>query len=126
MEREKTYRIIAIIVAVLVVGFGLWYLLTEPNVHDQRDRARDVTESLDRVGTEQQRAIESTERIQSGLEQSVVVIERIEERTGNAESAVSRVADGNEAAIRIVEDSQRRVAECESIIQGIRSRAGQN
>lgn len=120
---EKTLRIIGIVCACLFVGWLLWYLLCEPDVHDQRDAARDVTESLERVGNEQQRAIESTERIRDGLERSVVVIERIEERTGNAESAVDSAASGNEEARRIVADSQRRVTECQGIIQEIRSTA---
>lgn len=123
MDENKTIKYLAYIGVFVFILALCWYMLREPDVHDQRDAARDVTESLDRAGSEQQRAIESTERIQSGLERSVVVIERIEERTGNAESAVDRAASGNEEARRIVEDSQRRVAECEGIIQEIRAGA---
>ena len=123
MEENKTFKYIAYVGVFVFICAVAWYLLREPDVHDQRDAARDVTESLGRAGSEQQRAIESAERIQSGLERSVVVIERIEERTGNAESAVDRAASGNEAARRIVKDSQQRVAECQGIIQEIRAGA---
>lgn len=126
MEDNKKVYYALVAGGVLLVLAVCWFLLREPDVHDQRDAARDVEQSLDRAGAEQQRAVESAERIQSGLERSVVVIERIEERTGNAESAVGRAASGNEAARRIVEDSQRRVAECAGIIQEIRAGAGQN
>ncbi len=123
MDENKTIKYFAYIGVFVFICAVAWYLLSEPDVHDQRDAARDVTESLDCAGSEQQRAIESAERIQSGLERSVVVIERIEERTGNAESAVDRATSGNEAARRIVEDSQRRVAECAGILQEIRAGA---
>lgn len=109
--------ICGVIVFILAV---CWFLLREPAVHDQRDAARSVTESLERAGAEQQRAAESAERIRDGLDRSVVVIERIEERTGNAAGAVDRAASGNEAARRIVEDSERRVAACQRILQEIR------
>ena len=108
MDKEKLLRAFCYVICFVLVLAVCWYLLREPAVHDQRDAARDVEQSLERAGAEQQRAVESAERIQSGLERSVVVIERIEERTGNAESAVGRAASGNEAARRVVEDSQRR------------------
>jgi len=126
VDKEKLLRAFFYVAGFVFVLAVCWYLLAEPDVRDQRDRADDVTGALERAGSEQQRAIESAERIQSGLERSVVVIERIEERTGNAADAVDRVADGNEAARRIVEDSQRRVAECAGILQSVRERARQN
>ncbi len=126
VEENKILRYGFFVAGIVFVLAVCWYLLREPAVHDQRDAARSVTESLDRVGSEQQRAAESARRIEAGLDRSITIIERVEERTGNASGAVDRAASGNEAARRIVEDSQRRITECEGIIQEIRSREGQN
>jgi len=123
---NKVMRYSFLAAGIVLVLAVCWYLLREPDVHNQRDAARSVTESLDRVGSEQQRAAESARRIDAGLDRSITIIERVEERTGNAAGAVDRAASGNEAARRIVEDSQRRITECEGIIQEIRSGAGQN
>ena len=103
-----------------------WWLLSEPDVRDQRERAADVGAALERVGGEQQRAAESAQRLDAGLERSITIIERVEERTGNASDAVDRAASGNEKLVRIVEDSQRRVEASQQILQGIRARARQN
>ncbi len=123
---NKLVRGIVIVIVVLLLGAGAWYLLREPDISNQRGRADDVRDALGSVGEQQQRAAESAGRIESGLERSVESTERIEERVIYIESAVDHAAAGNEELIRIVADSQQRVGESQRIIQGIRNRAGQN
>ena len=126
MDDKKNMYYVSIGVGLLAV-FGLcWFLLREPDVHDQRNAADDVRGALERADGEQQRAIETAQRIDAGLERSITIIERVEERTGNASDAVDRAASGNEALVRIVEDSQRRVEACERILQEIRAGARSN
>ena len=126
MEENKVMRYGFLAAGIVFVLAVCWWLLSEPDVRDQRERAADVGAALERVGGEQQRAAESAQRLDAGLERSITIIERVEERTGNASDAVDRAASGNEALVRIVEDSQRRVEASQRIIQGIRARAGQN
>ena len=126
VEENKIMRYGFLAAGLVFVLAVCWWLLSEPDVRDQQERAADVRGALDRAGSEQQRAAESAGRIDAGLERSITIIERVEERTGNASDAVDRAASGNEKLVRIVEDSQRRVEASQRIIQGIRARAGQN
>ena len=125
-QREKNLRIVAIIVCVLVIAFGVWYLCTEPNVHDQRERANDVRNELSNAGTAQRDAqshIDNAgQRIDGSLELADEVAERIDE-------AAERIADSekrNAECAGILADSERRIAESRAIIQGIRERARQD
>lgn len=119
-EKIKYYLAAAGVALAVAVG---WFLLREPDVSNQRDAAGDVAGALERTGAEQQRAAESAERVRDGLDRSVVILERIEEGTGNAADAVGRAASGNEAALRIVEDSERRIEESQRILQSVREGA---
>ena len=126
VEENKIMRYGVLAAGLVFVLAVCWWLLSEPDVRDQRERAADVGAALERVGGEQQRAAESAQRLDAGLERSITIIERVEERTGNASDAVDRAASGNEGLVRIVEDSQRRVEASQRIIQGVRAREGQN
>ena len=119
-EKIKYYLAAAAVVLVICAG---WFLFRDPDVHDQRDAADGVAGALERTGAEQQRAAESAERVRDGLDRSVVILERIEEGTGNAADAVGRATSGNEAALRIVEDSERRIEESQRILQSVREGA---
>ena len=122
---EKIHYIVIAAGVALAVAVG-WFLLRDPGVYNQRDAADGVRSALERAGAEQQRAAESAERVRDGLDRSVVILERIEEGTGNAADAVGRAASGNEAALRIVEDSERRIKESQRILQAIRESARAN
>ena len=123
---EKTFRIIGIVCAVVFVGWLLWYLLCEPDVHDQRERANNVTESLDRVGSEQRNAESDIERIERGLDDSIGRADEIAERISDAESAITASQERRGECEKLIEDSERRITESKSILQAVRSRAGQD
>ena len=78
-----------------------WYLLAEPDVSDQRERA-------DSVGA----ALERADEIASGIDEAESRIEASQERRGEC--------------AEILEDSERRIEESRAIIQAVRSRAGQD
>ena len=123
---EKTLRIIGIVCACLFVGWLAWYLLCEPDIHDQRERASDVTESLDRVGEEQRNAESNIERIERGLDDSIGRADAIAGGLGKAESRIADSTARNAECSELVADSERRIEESKSILQAVRSRAGQD
>ena len=125
-QREKNLRIAAIVVAVLVIAFGCWYLLREPDVHDQRDRADDVRESLRNVGAEQRNAQSNIERIGRGIDESLRRADSVAEGIGDASERIADVQERSRECEEIVADSERRIAESKSIIQAVRSREGQD
>ena len=126
MEKKGVLYYIFCAALFLFICAVAWYLLRDPDVHDQRERAREVTESFDSIGAEQQRAREIADGIGRGLDDSIDSTERIEERNREAADAIEDAAGGNETALRIVGDSKQRIAECQDIIQGIRKRTGQD
>ena len=123
---EKTFRIIGIVCACLFVGWLLWYLFSEPNVHDQRERANDVRESLDRVGSEQRNAQSNIERFERGLDDSIGRADAIAERIGDAENAITASQERRGECAKLVADSESRIAESKSILQAVRTRKGQD
>ena len=122
---EKTFRIIGIVCACLFVAWLAWYLLREPDVHDQRDRAEDVRESLGRVGKEQRNAESNLERIERGLDDSIGRVDEIAERISDAENAITASQERRGECESIVADSERRIEESKRILQAVRERAGQ-
>lgn len=123
---EKTLRIIGIVCGVVFVGWLLWYLLCEPDVHDQRDRASDVRESLDRVGAKQRNAESNIDRIERGLDDSLGRADEIAERISDAESAITASQERRGECEKLIGDSERRIAESRAILQAVREGARQD
>lgn len=123
---EKTFRIIGIVCAVVFIVWLAWYLLSEPDVHDQRERANDITESLDRVGTEQRNAESNIERIERGLDDSIGRADEIAERISDAENAITASQERRGECKKLISDSESRISESKSILQSIRERARQD
>lgn len=116
-----------------LVAFGLvlvlavcWWLLREPDVHDQRERASDVGAELVNAGDAQRDAekhIDSArQRIDRGIESVDEIAGRIDEASGRIESVQER----SESIAGILGDSERRIAESKRILQSIRARARQD
>ena len=123
---EKTFRIIGIVCACLFVAWLAWYLLSESDVHDQRERANDVVQSLDSAGAEQRNAESNLDRIERGLDDSIGRADEIAERISDAENAITASQERRGECAEIVTDSERRIEESRAILQRVRSRAGQN
>ena len=126
MDKKGTFYYIAIIVGVLLVCAVCWYLLREPNVHDQRSRANDVRESFERIDSEQRNAENDIDRAGRRIDASVKSLDEITERISDAENAITASQERRGECAEIVTDSERRIEESRAILQGIRSRAGQN
>ena len=126
MDENKTIKYLAYIgVFVFILAVG-WYLLREPDVHDQRERTSDITESLGRVGEEQRNAESNLDRIERGLDDSIGRADEIAERISDAESAITASQERRGECEKLISDSESRIAESKSIIQGIRERSGQD
>jgi len=125
-QRKKTCRIVAIIVALLVLFVGAWYLLTEPNIHDQRERANDVRTELSNTGNAQRDAQSHIDNAGQRIDRSVELADEIARGIDEAESRIEDSAERNAECAELVADSERRIAESKSIIQSIRERARQD
>ena len=126
MDENKTIKYLAYVGVFVFICAVAWYLLSEPDVHDQRDRARDVEQSLGRVGAEQRNAESNIERIERGLDDSLGRADEIAERISDAESAITASQERGGECEKLIRDSESRIAESKSIISGIRNRARQD
>lgn len=123
---EKTLRIIGIVCACLFVGWLAWYLLSEPDVHDQRERANDVRNELSNTGNAQRDAQGHIDNAGQRIDRGVELADEIAGRIDEATERITDSTERNEECAELVADSERRIAESKSIIQGIRERARQD
>ena len=126
MDKKGTFYYIAIIVGVLLVVGLCWYLLREPNIHDQRSRANDLRNELINTGNAQRDAQGHIDNAGRGIDRSINAVDEIAGGLGEAESRIAESEKRNAECAGILDDSQQRITESKSIIQSIRSRAGQN
>jgi len=123
VDNEKMVKYIGVGCAIVFALCLAWYLLREPDVHDQRERSNDVIESLGRAGSEQQSAKESVERIGRELDDSIKRTDEIAERISDAENAITASQERSAECAGIVRDSESRIAESRAILQRVRGRA---
>ena len=126
MDENKTFKYIAFVGVFIFICAVCWYLLREPDVSNQRDRASDVRDELANTGAAQRDAeshiVNAGGRIDRSLESADAIAGRIDE-------AAERIADSaerNAECAELVADSERRIEESKRIIQAVRSRAGQD
>ena len=126
MEENKTFKYIAFAVVFVFICAVAWYLLSEPNIHDQRERANDIRNELDNTGAAQRDAEKHLDsaggRIDSGIELADEIAGRIDE----AESRIADSAERNAECAGLVADSERRIEESKRILQAVRERARQD
>lgn len=118
MYEKKHILIACIVLVVIAVG---WYVFSTGR--DSAERAIDT--SIERMGTEHERAAESVGRAESGLERSLDGIGELEEYTrkaeGNARSIEERIDRMQERAddgTELIERSQRRIEQYRSWCEG--------
>ena len=127
VEDKKNTLYYAFIGGIVVFVLGVcWFLLREPDVHDQRERARDVTESLERAGAEQRNAQSDIERVGRELDSGIGRIDEIASGIDDAENSIRESKERRAECAGILEDSESRIRESSRILQTIRERAGQN
>ena len=103
-----------------------WYLLFEPDVHDQRDRADDVRNELSNTGNAQRDAEKHLDDAGQRIDRSVELADEIAGRIDEATERINDSAERNAECAGILADSERRIEESKRILQGIRERARQD
>ena len=126
MDKKGTFYYIIIGICVLFVCGLCWYLLTEPAVHDQRERAADVGTELVNAGNAQRDAEKHLDDAGRRIDRSAELADEITRGIGEATERIADSAERNEECAELVADSQRRIEESRRIIQSIRERAGQD
>ena len=115
--------ICAIVIFIVAVA---WYLLTEPDVHDQRDRANDVRNELSNTGTAQRDAQGHIDNAGQRIDRSIELADEIAGRIDEATERITDSAERNAECEGLISDSERRISESRAILQSIRERARQN
>ena len=126
MEENKTFKAIAYIGVFVFVLALCWYLLSEPNVSDQRDRASDVRNELANTGAAQRDAEKHLDSAGQRIDNGIGLADEI---SRGIDEATERIADStarNAECAELVADSERRIAESRAILQAVRNRAGQD
>ena len=138
-EQTKQYiGILCDIIVVFFIVFAIWFLFRDIRYDGTGDA--DITRELDSIRTEQQRAAESIERIESGLDDSIGAIgsieqsnsnaqntvDRIEESNSSIKTAIDRVERGNRESQAIIADNQQRIGACKQVLCEIQRRAEEN
>ena len=103
-----------------------WWLLREPDVSDQRERASDVGTALERAGAEQRNAEIHIVNVGRGIDASLGRVDAIASGIDEAESRIDAVQSRGGECAGILADSERRIEESRAILQGIRERARQD
>lgn len=126
MDEKKLFKAFSYCLCFVLVLAVCWWLLSDPDVSNQRERASDVGNELVNAGNAQRDAeshlVNAGRRIDRSLESADEIAGRIDEATERIESVQER--SGPVAGI--LEDSERRIEESKRILQAIRSRAGQD
>ena len=126
MDKKGTFYYIAIVVGVFLVCAVCWYLLREPNIHNQRERANDVRESFERIDNEQRNAENDIDRAGRRIDAGIKSLDEITERINDAENAITASQERRGECAEIVSDSERRIEESRAILQRVRNGKGQN
>ena len=109
----------AIVIFIVAVA---WYLLTEPDVHDQRDRANDVRNELSNAGTAQRDAQSHIDNAGQRIDSGIGLADEIAGRIDEAAERIESVQERSESVAGILEDSERRISESRAILQAVRER----
>ena len=122
MDENKTIKYLAYIGVFVFICAVAWYLLTEPDVSNQRERANDVRNELSNAGDAQRDAQGHLDNAGQRIDRSVELADEI---AGGIDEAAERIADSekrNAECAGILEDSERRIEESKRIIQSVRER----
>ena len=126
MDKKSTFYYIVVGFGVLLIAGLCWYLLTEPDVHDQRERASDVRDELNNIGTAQRDAESHIDNAGGRIDRSLDLADEVERGIGEATERIADSAERNAECSGILEDSERRIEESKRILQAVRTRTGQN
>ena len=126
MEENKLVKGLCYLGVFIFVLAVCWFLLREPDVHDQRERANDVRTELGNAGNAQQDAQSHLDNAGQRIDRSLELADEIAGRIDEAEERIADSTARNAECAGLVADSERRIEESKRIIQGIRERAGQN
>ena len=126
MEENKKIYYIGVAFGVLLVFALCWYLLREPDIHNQRERSNDVRTELSNIGTAQRDVKEHIDNAGRGIDRSVELADEIAGGIGEAESRITDSAERNAECAELVADSERRITESRAILQAVRKRARQD
>ena len=124
MDKEKFYQCAFFILGIALVLAVCWWLLAD--VHDHGGRTNDIRNELENVGTAQRDAQSHIDNAGQRIDRSVELADEIERGIDEATERIDNSAERNAKCAELVADSERRIEESKSILQGIRSRAGQS
>ena len=126
MEENKILRYGFFVVGLVLVLAICWWLLSEPNVSNQRERANDVRTELGNAGTAQRDAQKHIDDAGQRIDRSLGSVDEIAGRIDEAKDRIADVQERAEPVAGILADCERRIEESQRILQGIRERAGQD
>ena len=126
MDKEKFYQCLFFVGGIVLIISVCWWLLREPDVHDQRERANDVRNELSNAGTAQRDAQSHIDNAGQRIDRGIESVDKIAGGIDEATERINDSAERNAKCAELVTDSERRIEESKRIIQGIRERAGQD
>lgn len=132
---QEHKKMCCVFLLVLCICFAYWLLFA--NVYDNTGTIDDTRNQLNTAQEEQQRATESIEQIQSGIDDSIETVGRIEQSNNEAKDTADDITDTNTnintaitnaqgsitAGTGLIDDSQRRIEQSFTIIEDIRAGA---
>lgn len=132
---QEHKKMCCIFLLVLCICFAYWLLFA--NVYDNTGTANDTRNQFNTAQEEQQRATESIEQIQSGIDDSIETVGSIEQSNNEAKDTADDITDTNTnintaitnaqdsitTSTGLIDDSQRRIEQSLTIIEDIRAGA---
>ena len=138
-EKTKKYiRYGGIVLGIVAICATGWFLFRD--IRSDGGTADSVGTELDSAAAEQQRATDTLESVQSGLNDSESTVGQLEQSNSAAQSTADGIAESNsnikksvgdaenanDRSAELLADSQRRISECLRIVQDIRNGTGKN
>lgn len=132
---QEHKKMCCVFLLVLCICFAYWLLFA--NIYDNTGTTNDIRNQLNTAQEEQQRATESIEQIQSGIDDSIETVGSIEQSNNEAKDTADDITDTNTnintaitnaqdsitAGTGLIDDSQRRIEQSLTIIENIRAGA---
>ena len=143
-EYEGKVKDILAIIGILAIGglllFAGWKLFFDRgtgsggNISDHERTAEQLRDSLGTIGSEQQRALESIGRIDTGIGNSERIVRELGEGVRISQNRIDSITRENrrinerireakerlETSQELLRDSQQRIGECQQILQAVR------
>jgi hypothetical protein len=121
IDKSKV-KIVVIVIGVLLICIGAWYMCSSRNVSDNGDGANAVTEQLGNARDAEQSAADSVESISTGLQDAQGTVDELTESNSNAQNTANNITESVSESYERATNSADIIRQCKQIVSTVRER----